>query len=59
VTLNEKMIRKYIVEYKEGYFKKHNEQPKSWFSFLKWLASFTMAGSFNNAEIKLVKSLLA
>jgi hypothetical protein len=58
MSLNEKMIRKYISEYQLKYMEKFNEKPRFWFTYLKWLSGFTPAGSFNHREMDLAEGLL-
>jgi hypothetical protein len=53
------MIKAHIKNYIKMYVDKFGVKPKSWFSFLSWLSSFTMAGSFNESDIELAKQLLA
>jgi hypothetical protein len=58
MSFNKEMILKYIDTYKENYEKQHGELPTSWFSYFRWLGSFTPANSFNNEETELAKQLL-
>jgi len=55
---NEKMIRKYIDTYKRIYKEANGVKPKSWFSYLSWLSSFSPCGNFEDKDIELVKSLM-
>lgn len=57
-TFNEEMIRKHIEEYKIIYIKKFDSNPKNWFSYLRWLSGFSVAGNFNGREIEIAKELL-
>lgn len=58
LNFNKTMIKQYVGKYIEKYFDKHGERPKDWFSFLRWLASFTPAGSFDNSDIEYAKMAL-
>jgi len=58
MNFNKQIIIEFMPKYKEMYYNKHNEQPTSWFSYLRWLGSFTPAGNFDNECIELVKKLL-
>jgi len=58
MTFNEEMILKHVDLYKSLYIQKFNEKPSSWFSYLKWLASCTATGNFQEREIRLVEKLL-
>lgn len=58
MNVNIAMIDKYVDKYKTLYLEQFGTVPTSWFSFLRWIASFTSAGSFtqyecNYADIKL------
>ena len=49
-SYNKEVILKYAKLYKELYFKKFKESPKSWFTYFQWLGTFTPASSFNEEE---------
>lgn len=58
MTLNEMEIREHMNDYKRLYQKQHGVKPHSWFGYLQWLSSFTLAHNFNSVQIDLVKELL-
>jgi hypothetical protein len=59
MTHNSESIMKHIDQYKEMYFKQFNEYPTSWFSYLKWLGSWTFSGNFTAEEIEIAKKVIA
>lgn len=54
-SFNQEIINQYINDYKTKYIKQFNQEPKSWFAFLQWLSSFTLAGSFDSDDIEFAK----
>lgn len=51
-SFNIRMIEEHIEEYKRL------ELDKNWYSYLRWLSNITVANSFGNKEIELVKKYL-
>lgn len=58
MTFNQTVITKYVDTYKELYLNQHGHNPKSWFSFFRWLGSFSSAGAFGESDIVLASRLL-
>lgn len=58
ITVNQNMIINHVERYKKLYNEQFGENPTSWFSFLRWVSSFTFAGNFNSEDIKLAERLL-
>lgn len=59
MTFNQQMITKYASQYVESFTSKFGTHPQSWFSFFRWLSSFTSANSFDDNDVKLAIKLLA
>lgn len=59
MEFNKKIIIKYADQYKKLYKEQHGENPTSWFSYFRWLGSFTNAGNFNDECVELGKKVLA
>lgn len=59
MTFNQKIMAKYVNDYKRLYKKNNGENPTSWWGFTTWLSNSTMANSFDKEDIDFAKKLLA
>lgn len=57
MNFNQQMIIKYVCKYKVEYLEQFGQIPTSWFTYFRWIASFTPAGSFNEEDVRLGKLL--
>jgi hypothetical protein len=58
LNFSKRTIKEYATKYIESYTEKFGERPESWFTFLRWLASFTPAGNFDDSDIQYAKAAL-
>jgi len=57
-TFNERMVRQHMPFYISTFKGKFNRKPSCWWNFTVWLGHRTMANSFNQKEINLIKRLM-
>lgn len=50
MTFNQTIIQKHAEQYKKLFKEQHGVNPTSWFSYFKWLSTFTTAGSFTHKD---------
>jgi hypothetical protein len=53
-----KYIKEYGDIYKEKYLKQFGIMPKSWFTYLRWLATDSFLGNFDYEDIECAKEVL-
>ena len=58
MTFNEELIREHLELYKKKFKGQLNLGHGEWFSYLKWLSSWTAASNFTVPQCKLVAELL-